>query len=181
VLLAIAMAIVLIPAARQAQRDRAAAESHERATRRAQGIRALQVQQRPRHGRSDSVAAPGAPRSARLAARAGVIRDLDGAIVADARTRGLEGPILRASCEPFPARVDDVRPEDDLARRRGSYACLAITTEIERTSRNAAGILGHPYRAAVEFHTGRYAFCKVAGRPDPIPDPAVVTPKECSA
>ena len=170
VLLAMAMAVVLIPAARQAQRDRAAAESAERAERRAQGIRALQAEQRPRHGRSDSVAG-----------RAGAVRDIEAAIVADARTRGLAGPIVRASCDPFPATLGRPRPEDDLRRRRGSYACLAITSEIERTARNAAGVLGHPYRAAVDFETGRYAFCKIAGRPDPIPDPKVVTPRPCSA
>ena len=85
--------------------------------------------------------------------------------------RGLPGPILRASCEPFPATVGKPAPEDDLTRRRGCYACLAITSEIERTSRNAAGVLGHPYRAAVDFQTGRYAFCKVAGPPGPDPGP----------
>ena len=173
-LLAIVMAIVLVPAARQAQRDRAAAESVQRADRRAQGIRALQAEQRPRYGRSD-------PAAASRGGRAVVLRDLEAAIVADARRRGLAGPILRASCDPFPATVGKPRPEDDLTRRRGGYACLAITSEIERTSRNAAGVLGHPYRAAVDFGDGRFAFCKVAGRPDPIPDPAVVTPRACSS
>ena len=188
------MATVLIPAARQAQRDRAAAESAERAERRAQGIRALQAEQRPRHGRSE-VARRGARRPPRVRAplatanraaaasrqAGGAVRDIEAAIVADARTRGLAGPIVRASCEPFPATVGQPRPEHDPRRRRGSYACLAITSEIERTARNAAGLLGHPYRAAVDFETGRYALCKVAGRPDPIPDPEVVTPKPCSA
>ena len=182
VLLAIAMAVVLIPAARQAQRDRAAAESTERAERRAQRIRALQAEQRPRYGRSDSVAGR-ARRSRRGGTRQsrGALLDLETAIAVDARTRGLAGRIRRAACEPFPATVGKPPPEQDLRRRRGSYACLAITSEIERTARNAAGVLGHPYRAAVDFETGRYAFCKVAGRPDPIPDPKVVTPKPCSA
>jgi hypothetical protein len=174
VLLAIAMAIVLIPTARQAARDRAAAESYERAARRAQSIRTLQAEQRPRFGRSD-------PAAASRSGRAAAMGDLEAAIVADARRRGLAGPILRASCDPFPATVGRPRPEDDLGRRRGGYACLAITSEIKRTSRNAAGVLGHPYRAAVDFGSGRFAFCKVAGRPDPIPDPQVVTPKPCSS
>ena len=81
----------------------------------------------------------------------------------------------------LPRHGRQAAPEDDLTRRRGGYACLAITSEIERTSRNAAGVLGHPYRAAVDFHSGRFAFCKVAGRPDPIPDPKVVTPRACSS
>ena len=174
VLLAIVMAIVLIPTARQAARDRAAAESHDRAVRHAQGIRALQAEQRPRYGRSD-------PAAASRRGRAVALGDLEVAIVADARVRGLPGPILAASCEPFPATVGKPAPQDDLTRRRGGYACLAITSEIKRTSRNAAGVLGHPYRAAVDFHSGRFAFCKVAGRPDPIPDPKVVTPRACSS
>ena len=27
------------------------------------------------------------------------------------------------------------------------------------------GVLGHPYRVRIDFDTGRYAFCKVFGRP----------------
>jgi hypothetical protein len=93
------------------------------------------------------------------------LRAIEAAIAADARARGLAGPILRAVCEPFPATVGRPRPEADLTRRRGGYACLAVTSEIARTSRNAAGVLGHPYRAAVDFATGRYAWCKISGHP----------------
>ena len=148
-LLAIAMAVVLIPAARQAQRDRAAAESTERAERRAQGIRALQAEQRPRYGRSDSVAAGArATRRGRAASR---WRDLEAAIAADARTRGLPGRSCARAASRSPPPSASRRPRTTCTRRRGGYACLAITSEIERTSRNAAGVLGHPYRAAVDF------------------------------
>jgi hypothetical protein len=181
-LLTIAMAVVLIPAARQAQHESAAAESAQRADRRAQAIRALQAEQRPRHGRVDAAASrlvapagrpvPGAEDTVRRA-RAAALGDVEAAIAADARTRGFT--ILRSSCEPFPKTVG-AQP----LRPRGSFACVAVTAEIARTERNAAGVLGEPYRAAIDFTTGRYAFCKIAGRPDPVPDPKVVTPKECS-
>lgn len=217
----VAAAIVLIPAAREAQREREAAEARERAERRVQTVRALQAEQRPRHGRGPADpglagdtdrgearaggpgdaerdearsggpgdagrdAARAAPGDAeRLAARAGALRALERAIAVDARVRvragALSGPILRAVCDPFPVTVGALPPQRDLARARGSYACVAVTTEIAGTRRNAAGVLGHPYRAAVAFSTGAFAFCKVAGRPDPVPDPAVTTPKACS-
>jgi hypothetical protein len=192
----VAAAIVLIPAAREAQRDREAAEARERAQRRVQTVRELQAEQRPRHGTGPAdpgmagEAAPGDARAGgpgdaeRLAARAAALRTLERAIAADARVRvragALSGPIVRAVCDPFPVTVGAPPPQRDLARARGSYACVAVTTEIAGTRRNAAGVLGHPYRAAVAFSTGAFAFCKVAGRPDPVPDPAVTTPKACS-
>jgi hypothetical protein len=33
-------------------------------------------------------------------------------------------------------------------------------------------VLGHPHRALVHFGSGRYAYCKVSGRPDPVAGPA---------
>jgi hypothetical protein len=106
--------------------------------------------------------------------------DLEAAILADARERGLAGPILRAGCEPFPKTVGEPPPEHDPRATRGGYACLAVTSVIDRTAANAGGELGHPYRANLDFATGRFAFCKVAGRPDPIPDPEVTTPRACA-
>ena len=109
-----------------------------------------------------------------------MLRDLEAAILADARTRGLPGPILRARCEPFPKTVGNPPPERDPRAAGGSYACLAVTSEIDRSAATAGGELGHPYRASVDFTTGRFALCKVAGRPDPIPDPEVTTPRACA-
>lgn len=182
--LAVAMAIVLVPAAREARRERAAAEARELAERRVQVVRLLKAEQRPRHGRAGPAPANASARD-QMAARAAAVRDLQAAIVADARERvragALSGPILRATCDPFPATVGQPPPQEDLARRHGGYACVAVTTEIAATRKNEAGVLGHPYRASLDFHSGRFAFCKVAGRPDPIPDPEITTPRECSA
>ena len=106
--------------------------------------------------------------------RAAAVDELAAAIVTDARRRvrdgALEGPIRRVECEPFPRSLN---PERMLARRRVRLACLAVTADFER------GALGYPYRALVDFKTGRYAFCKVSGRPDPTPDPDVTTPRAC--
>ena len=79
--------------------------------------------------------------------------------------RGLDGPILRARCEPFPKTVGKPPPEDDPRATAGSYACLAVTSEIDRSAATSAAMLGHPYRASLDFTSGRFALCKVAGGP----------------
>jgi hypothetical protein len=32
-------------------------------------------------------------------------------------------------------------------------------------AQSEAGRIGHPYRVRIDFDSGRYAFCKIAGRP----------------
>lgn len=179
----VALALVLVPAVRESQRKRDAAERRERAERQERLIRELQAEQRPRFGRSDSHAAAGASPRAALAARDRMLQDLSATMLADARRRvrrgALDGPILRVECEPFPRSVTTAPPEKNLTRRRGRYYCVAITAEFKRTGASIGGALGHPYRAKVDFITGRYAYCKVSGRPDPTPDPRVTTPRAC--
>jgi hypothetical protein len=91
----------------------------------------------------------------------------------------LRGPILRVTCEPFPRTVGGVPPERDPAKHEGRYQCVAVTADIGRTEANEAGTLGYPYRTLVHFESRRYAYCKISGRPDPIKDPAVTTPRAC--
>jgi len=161
-LLAVAGTLALVSALDEVRDRRAAVERRQRDSLHDRRIRELQAEQRPRFGRS------------RAPAHAAALGDLAGAIAADARRRvragALSGPIRRVECEPFPRSLD---PALQLARRRGRYACLAVTAEFE------GGALGHPYRAKIDFETGRYAFCKIAGRPDPTPDPKVTTPRAC--
>jgi hypothetical protein len=162
----IAASAVLVPQLRREQRARAAAEQQARVTSHRLAVRKLEREQRPRFGRSSH------------AARPEMVRDLEAAILADARRRG--APALRAGCERFPKTVADPPPERDPRVTSGSYACLAVTGEIDRSAATTGGALGDPYRASVDFTTGRFAFCKVAGRPDPIPDPEVTTPRACA-
>jgi hypothetical protein len=161
--LAVGGTVALVPALDRARDERAATEQRTREVMHDRRIRALAAEQRPRYGRLSK-----AP------ARAAGVNELGAEIVADARRRveagTLRGPIRRADCEPFPRSL---HPERQLARRRVRLACLAVTADFE------TGALGHPYRALVDFRTGRYAFCKVSGRPDPIPDPDVTTPRAC--
>jgi hypothetical protein len=161
-LLAVGGTVALVPAIDDAQQQRAAAERREREVALERRIRALRAEQRPRFGRVGAVAP--------LAA----LDELSAAIAADARRRvragALDGPIRRVECEPFPRTL---HPERALARRDGRFACLAVIAEFE------GGALGHPYRAKIDFDSGRYAFCKVAGRADVPRDPRVTTPRVC--
>jgi hypothetical protein len=179
----VALTLVLVPAARESQHRRDAAERREQAERHERLIRKLQAEQRPRFGRSHWRAAAGASPQAALAARARLLEELSAAMLADARGRvrrgALDGPIRRVDCEPFPRSVETPGAEKNLSRRRGRYYCVAVTAEFERTGASIGGALGHPYRAKVDFTTGRYAYCKISGRPDPTPDPRVTTPRAC--
>jgi hypothetical protein len=68
------------------------------------------------------------------------------------------------------------------SRRTGRYACIAVTSDIPATSGNRSGVVGHPYRARIDFTNGRYAFCKIRGRPGELAvraRPPVPVPRAC--
>lgn len=177
-LLALAgFAAAAVPALREAAREGAEDVRRERAERRAQLVRELQAEQHPRTGRSPAVAPATAAPDRQLTARATVLDDLTAAITADARGRArrgeLAGRIRRVECDPFPRTVDGIGAQSDLTRRRGRYACLAVTSEFE------GGLLGHQYRALVDFATGRFAYCKVSGQSGPSREQLATTPRAC--
>jgi hypothetical protein len=177
--LAIAVMAALLPGIIESKEERAELERRERAERRAQLVRRLEAEQRPRFRRSASVAAPRAGPAERLGARAALIEELSGEILADARLGQLDGPIRRVDCEPFPRTVDGVGADQDLTRRRGRYACVAVTAEFGSGEVGATGVIGHQYRTEVDFASGRYAFCKVSGQPGPSREQLVTTPGVC--
>jgi hypothetical protein len=160
--LALAGTAALVPALDETRDRRAAAEQRSQDALHERRVAALRAEQRPRRGRVATASRPAA------------VRELAATIAADARGRvragTLKGTIRRVECEPFPRSLDPAR---QLARRRVRLACLAVTAEFDQ------GALGHPYRALIDFATGRYAYCKVSGRPDPTPDPEVTTPRAC--
>jgi hypothetical protein len=119
-------------------------------------------EQRPRRRRGTAAGAD-------LSARAALVDEVAAAIAADARRRvsagALEGPIRRVACEPYPRSVAQTGAHTDPARRFGRYACLAVTQDVPPAERTEAAAIGHPYRVRIDFESGRYGFCKVAGRP----------------
>jgi len=179
----IAVGLALIPGMLESKEDQARAEQRERAAARAELVARLEAEQRPRFGRSGSVAPAGAAAAEQLSARATVMDEVPAAIVADARRRvrlgSLGGPVLRVECEPFPRTVEGVGAHEDLSRRSGRYSCIAVTAEIKPSEQTVGAVLGHRYRAQVDFDTGRYAFCKVAGQSGPSREQLVTTPRAC--
>jgi hypothetical protein len=170
-------ALALVPSLRESRQEADARLQRERAEQRARLVRRLRAEQRPVRGRSDARAPAGASAARRLALRAQLMRDMRGAIGVDARARvrrgDLDGPIRRVTCEPFPRSVDGAGADRDLGRRRGRFACVAVTAEFE------GGVIGHPYRTRVDFHTGRFAFCKTTGRAGPEREQLVTVPRAC--
>jgi hypothetical protein len=182
-LLAVGGTVALIPSISDERRERSAAEERRRQALHDARLRDLQAEQRPVSGRTRSTAQAGAAVRVRLAARADAMDDLTSAIAADARRRvragTLSGRIRQVECEPFPRTVGGTDPAEQLSKRRGRYACVAVTGEFEQTEESVGGTLGHPYRALIDFESGRYAFCKIAGRTDPTQNNEVTTPREC--
>ena len=158
----VALVLLLGPGIDESKDERAQAERERLAQLDAQRVERLRAEQRPRFAR-------GAAAGGDLARRAALVAALPASVEADARRRvaagSLDGPIRSVQCEPYPRTVDGRGAHLDPDLRTGRYACLAVTREIEATAGNEAGAIGHPYRVMVDFDTGRYAFCKVSGRP----------------
>jgi hypothetical protein len=165
---ALAAGIVFgLPAITTTKEERAAAEQSAAAKGRAERLAQLQAEVRLLRGRG--APARGLEGAAALTARHALAGDLAAAVQQDAAVRRRAGEfthtVSRVECERFPRAVDGADPADDLASRTGRYSCLAVTADAPKTETNASSSLGYPYRALVDFTSGRFAFCKVSGRP----------------
>ncbi len=156
-----------LPAITTSKAERAAAEQRAADKRAAERLAQLQAQVRLRRGRGTP--ARGLDGAAALTARHALASDVAAAVQQDAvarlRTGEFTGSIKRVECERFPRAADGTDPADDLGSATGRYSCLAITADAPRTATNEASSIGYPYRALVHFTTGRFAYCKVSGRP----------------
>ena len=144
-------AIVLVPRIAETKRERADQERRDAAAAFAQRRRRLIAEQRPQRGRSEP-----------SASRGGVLRDLERAILADAKARAaagrLAGPAAkRVECKPLTG--------SDPAATRVPYDCIAVTSDLPSIEGSPQGVLGYPFRAVAHYSTGRFAWCKVSGRP----------------
>jgi hypothetical protein len=167
--LLIAVGLAIRPGIQESKEKRAQSEERRIERQRAAREARLREQQRPRFA-SGPAAADSVPGRERLVEAAGA------SVLADARARAasgeLDGPIRGVSCEPFPRTVSGRGAEQDLSEPAGNYSCLAVTARFEGSqgeqaayAQSEAGLIGHPYRIRIDFETGRYAFCRVAGRP----------------
>jgi hypothetical protein len=158
----IGVGIAIAPGIRETKQEREQAEREERQRLRAEREAQIRREQQP-------VFVNARPADSGVSARRGLVDSVRESVLVDARERvsdgRLEGPIRRAECEPFPRSVSGVGPEDSTDERFGRYFCLAVTAEFARSESTRGGSIGHPYRVRVDFDTGRYAFCKISGRP----------------
>ena len=152
----LAVVLALAPGIDRAKDQRTHAEAQRLAQTRAERVRQLRAEQRPRF-------AEGAPAGVELAARGRLLTAAGASVLADARGR-VPDPISRVACEPFPATVGGTGARADGAARYGRYACLAVTHDVVGTGRTDVAAIGHPYRVRIDFQSGRYGFCKVVGR-----------------
>jgi hypothetical protein len=158
----IGVALAIGPDIRHSKSEREKAEQQELRQARVKREAQIRREQRPRF-----VDGPAA--TSGVAARRRLVDAASASVLADARRRvaagQLSGPIKRIDCEPFPRNVAGIGAEDSTEQRFGRYACIAVTAEFKKSEVSSGGLLGHPYRLRIDFDTGRYAFCKIAGRP----------------
>ena len=160
-LVVIGLVVLIGPGIDRAKDERRQTEAERLARLRAERIAHQRAEQTPRFGRGPAAGADVAQRTA-------LVREAGAAVERDARRRvaagALSGPIRRVSCEPYPRTVEGRGAHLDPELRSGRYACLAVTRDVPPSERTEAAVIGHPYRIRIDFTTGRYAFCKVAGR-----------------
>jgi hypothetical protein len=162
--LALAVGIPALVAAKH-RSDAAAARSA--AKERAATLARMRAEIRRVDGRG--TAAQGLAGTQALTARKALVADLSAAVVADAARRAASGEFAqraeRVECSRYPPAPNTPDPSADLRSPTGRYACLAITADFAHSNATVGGALGYPYRALVHFGSGRYAFCKISGRP----------------
>jgi hypothetical protein len=158
----VVVGVAIAPDIRRSNEEQERAERAERLRLREAREARIAREQRPRFVNGPA-ATSGVPARRRLVDAAGAT------VLEDARRRHAEGrlsgPIRAVECEPFPRSVSGIGAEDGTSERFGRYSCIAVTAEFDRSTVSIGGIIGHPYRVRVDFDTGRYALCKVAGRP----------------
>ena len=181
-LLAAGTAVVLVPGIRESKREQAQREAAELRAGKAQRTRALRAEQRVLRGSAQAAPPADTARGVRIAARERVVAEVRARILADARARRLSGRLRRVQCARFPRSPDAIDPRRDLRVRSGRYGCLVVTADIPPSETNRAGVIGHPYRALIDFRTGRYAYCKISGVPGEgafSAERPVTVPKAC--
>jgi hypothetical protein len=167
----VGLVLVLGPGIEKSKEERASSEEQQAARQREARVAAQREQQRPRFATAAPAPDSVAGRERLLAAAARSVR-------ADATARAaageFSGPIRGVDCEPFPRTTSNRGAERDLSKTAGAYSCLAVTSrfggstgdgEVAPYTQSEAGTIGYPYRARIDFGSGRYAFCKVGGRP----------------
>src|SRR3954470_23639821 len=175
----VVLAVVLSPVIQSSKERHARSEAEAAARLERQQIAQIQREQRPRFDRA-------APGGRDIAARGRLVASAAASIKADANQRSsageFNGPALRVQCRPYPRSAAIVPADRVPSKPIGRYNCLAVTSDIPATAGNRSGVVGHPYRTKIDFQNGRYAFCKIRGRPGELAVRAnalVAVPRVC--
>ena len=113
------------------------------------------VELRPAAGASDQTV---------LAARAALVRDVEGSITRDAQARDrageLQGPIQRTECGPLLKAKDAVPDDRILSKSIGRYDCVAVKRSVTGEAGQSVGRLGFAFVAALDFKRYTYVWCR---------------------
>jgi hypothetical protein len=168
VLLGAALA-VMIPRINDGKAERAASERADRARSEAANRERVIKLQAARSGSASELLPPAGASAAEVgAARAALLDDVELAITADAKARARSGEISSAkgptTCEPA------------AGAREGVFDCYTVVRDVPKVETNAAGTIGYPFRAVLDYDDFTYAFCRVEQFPGEmlVPDPSKV-------
>jgi hypothetical protein len=166
----IAIGLALGPGINESKQERARSEEQRIERERAAREARMREQQQPRF-------ASGAPAPDSVPGRERLVEAAGASVLADARKRAaageFDGPIRDVTCEEYPRTVSGRGADQDLSKPAGNYSCIAVTARFSGSqgggeqgayAQSEAGVIGHPYRVRIDFESGRYALCRVAGR-----------------
>lgn len=158
-------AALILPGVFEAKRANDRRAAAEQAVRVAEERRRLTREQRAVRGRPAGLRAParGAAGAEQLAARRRLVTALEAAILTDARGRvaagELDGPLTRVDCGPLLRTPGNRGEEEDLAKPRGRYDCVAVKRDVINGGK-VVGAFGHPFVATADFRRFTYVWCK---------------------
>jgi hypothetical protein len=108
--------------------------------------------------------AAGASDQTVLAARAALVRDVEGSITRDAQARDhageLKGPISHTECGPLLKAKDAIPDDRILTKPIGRYDCVAVKRSITGEAGQSVGRLGYAFVAALDFKRFTYVWCR---------------------
>ena len=162
-------------------------QSHAREAVAAQRAAASLAALKARYAREATpIAASGPAGARRLGPRRALMASVEAHVLADAqrraRTGELTGRYRSTSCFKYPKGVDDPPPADDLRRPVAVVECIAVTAKVAAGRATTGSLIGQPYRARVDFRSGRYAFCKIVQQPGELSiqrDSVLKVPSAC--
>ncbi|MBA2513172.1 MAG: hypothetical protein H0V26_02425 [Solirubrobacterales bacterium] len=164
-----AIGIVFVaPDARRTERERTARQ--DAAIRAAAFARRERLNGEARPRRSRGPSGVGLRGAAQFKARRTLFASVEASILADARARTRTGelrggPYRTSACFTYPKGLDQRPPPEDLGLGIARLECLAVSTVLPGDDGARGSLVGQPYRARVNFASGRYAWCKIVQRP----------------